>query len=263
MLDEFGMQKRYLTEVVLLIKSNNLKDFTDWIKWHLDTIGFEHCHVFDNESSVDLKRVCSVYGTRISYERVVGFPNQYALYNDYVNNRSPAWWVLPIDDDEYLWMRDFTNVNRMILYYQNKWPQMDKLSIRWKNMFPEDPKSDRDGMSLMDFCKISNESWASLFDGGNKPVKTFVRTTKPLRYDITAKQTHNPINGSKSYMCNGERLEGNWYFGDGGDDALKLLHYQFKSKKEWEWKCLHRRRVSMVDTVGYNKHRLNIVEKMV
>lgn len=54
--------KCYLTEVVLLTKSYNLQDFEDWMHWHLDIIGFEHCHVFDNESSVDIKSACDSYG---------------------------------------------------------------------------------------------------------------------------------------------------------------------------------------------------------
>ena len=52
------MNKKYLTEVVLLTKSYNLQDFKDWMHWHLDIIGFDCAHIFDNESSVDIKSVC-------------------------------------------------------------------------------------------------------------------------------------------------------------------------------------------------------------
>lgn len=96
--------KCYLTEVVLLTKSYNPQDFKDWMHWHLDMIGFGHCHVFDNESSVDIKSVCDSYGDKVTYELVKGWPNQYALYNRYINNESPAWWVLPIDDDKSYWL---------------------------------------------------------------------------------------------------------------------------------------------------------------
>lgn len=253
--------KCYLTEVVLLTKSYNLQDFKDWLHWHLDIIGFDHCHVFDNESLVDIKSVCDSYGDKVTYELVKGWPNQYALYNRYINNESPAWWVLPIDDDEYLWMKDFTNVNDMILFYQDKWKDMTKLSIRWKNMFPKDPLADRGNKSLIEFNSEENEKWANLFDGGNKPVKTFVNTRHKFNYSVANRQTHNPIDDRKSYLCNGDRLVGNWYYGS-GDNELKLLHFQFKSNKEWQWKCENRRRVSMKDSIGYNKFRKNIVEKM-
>ena len=228
--------KNKRTEVVLLTKSYNLQDFKDWLHWHLDIVGFDHCHIFDNESIVDIKSVCDQYKDRVSYELVKGWPNQYALYNRYINNESRAWWVLPIDDDEYLWMRDFSNVNDLILFYQSKWNDISKLSIRWQNMFPVDPSAERGTKSLMEFNTVQNEKWADLFDGGNKPVKTFVKTDRPTIWNVTYNTTHNPTNGSLSYMCNGDRISGNWYFGK-GDDAIKILHFQYKSKKEWIVKC--------------------------
>lgn len=257
-------QKIYLTEVVLLTKTTNLQDFKDWLEWHLDKCHFEHCHIFDNESPVDIKGVCDKYGSLVTYERIKGFPDQYTLYSRYINRDSKAWWVLPIDDDEFLWMRDFSNVNDMILHYQSKWRDMCKLSIRWKNMFPKDVNTDRGSLSLMAYCSEANEKWAALFDGGNKPVKTFVRTTGPVNYSLATKETHNPIVCNQlSYLCNGERLKGNWYFGEDTDDALKLLHYQFKSKKEWIWKCNHRNRVSMCGGKLYQKCRELVWKRMV
>jgi len=233
--------KKYLTEVLLITKTTNLQDFKDWLHYHLDVINFQHAHIMDNESQVDIKMICDSYGDRVSYEKIIGLPCQYDNYNRYINNESKAWWVLPIDDDEYLWMKNYNNVNDMIMDYSEKWPDMNKLSIRWKNMFPDDPHAKRENKSLMEFCKNDNPVWAELFDGGNKPVKTFVKTTIPVNHTIKiGNQTHNPItDGSKSYMCNGDRLYGNWYYGS-GDDDLKLLHYQYKSEDEWNWKCLNR-----------------------
>ena len=112
--------KLYLSEIVLLTKSYNLEDFKDWMSWHLNTCHFDHIHVFDNESTVDIKSVCESYGDRVSYELIKGWPNQYALYNRYINNENKAWWCLPIDDDEFLYMKSFDNVNYMLLHYQEK-----------------------------------------------------------------------------------------------------------------------------------------------
>lgn len=256
--------KSKFTEVIVLTKSYNLQDFKDWLHWHLDIIGFDHCHVFDNESSVDIKSICDSYGDRVSYELIKGLPLQYDNYNRYINNESQAWWVLPIDDDEYLWMKNFTNVNDMIMFYQDKWPDMNKLSIRWKNMFPDDPHAKRENKSLMEFCKNDNQTWADLFDGGNKPVKTFVKTTNKVNHSIDlSNQTHNPItDGSKSYICNGDRLFGNWYYGT-NDDDLKILHYQFKSEDEWNWKCLNRKPGCTTDKFTYTyKQFYGIADKM-
>jgi hypothetical protein len=256
------VEKKFFTEVVLLTKSYNLQDFKDWMHWHLDIIGFQRCHVFDNESSVDIKSVCDGYGDRVTYELVKGWPNQYALYNRYINNESPAWWVLPIDDDEFLWMKSFTNVNQMLLHYQRKWSDMNKLSVRWENKFPKNPNARRGTMSLMDFNPVTNEQWATLFDGGNKPVKTFVNTLQPVSYDIVTGETHNPRNGVASYLCNGARLNGNWYYGIQDDYELKILHYQYKSMEEWIKKCISRIDAGVKNRNYYNKSRERIWEAM-
>ena len=94
-----------------------------------------------------------------------------------------------------------------------------------------------------------------------RSVAKFVNTRHKFNYSVADSQTHNPIDDRKSSLCNGDRLVGNWYYGS-GDNELKLLHFQFKSNKEWQWKCENRRRVSMKDSIGYNKFRKNIVEKM-
>lgn len=257
------VQKKFFTEVVLLTKSYNLQDFKDWMHWHLDIIGFQRCHIFDNESSVDIKSVCDSYGNRVTYELIKGWPNQYALYNRYINNESPAWWVLPIDDDEYLWMKEFSNVNSMLIYYQHKWPNMTKFSVRWLNRFPVNPLEIRGDRSLMEFNSITNEKWAGLFDGGNKPVKTFVNTVRPVIYNLTTNETHNPQNGDSAYLCNGARLCGNWYYGVYNDTSVRLLHFQYKSKAEWINKCRNGIDAGVKSRSHYNKNHEHIWEAMV
>lgn len=131
-------ERQYLTEIVLLTKSYNLQDFKDWCHWHLNIIGFDHIHVFDNESSVDIKSICDTYGNKISYEKIIGWPNQYELYNRYINNESKAWWVLTIDDDEFLYVSDkyVHNINNVLLNISidKKW---NKIAIGWRNLFPK------------------------------------------------------------------------------------------------------------------------------
>lgn len=253
---------QYISEVILLTKTYNIQDFIDWMHYHLDVIKFDHCLVLDNESTVDIKSVCEKYGDRVEYIKVTGWARQYLLYNKYVNE-SNAFWVLPIDDDEYLWMKNFESVNEMLIHYNRKFPDMCKLSIRWKNMFPEDPLAERGEKSLQEFCTNSNENWANLFDGGNKPVKTFVKNTGAVLYNELSNETHNPIHlGAPSYMCNGERLRGNWYFGPDTDDDIKILHYQYKSAKEWVWKCRNRLALFGNRPFIYTKGQENIILSM-
>lgn len=57
-------------------------------------------------------------------------------------------------------------------------------------------------------------------------------------------------------MCNGERVEKIRYKGPDTDDELKILHFQYKSKEEWEWKCKNRKGVT-IDNHYYNKGRID------
>lgn len=242
------VEKKFFTEVVLLTKSYNLQDFKDWMRWHMDIIGFQRCHVFDNESSVDIKSECQKYGDRVTYELVNGWPNQYALYNRYINNESPAWWVLPIDDDEFLYVSDKYkhNVNRFMLDNAKKHPDWCKVCVGWRNMFPEKFAEHRVNAHLiLNATGWSNEA-SACFQVGNLPVKTFVNTVYQYDWADRNKQhrTHNPFvvgQDMPGFTMNNEPIHGSWQKSPTrGTEDIILYHYQFKCNSEWLMKCAKR-----------------------
>lgn len=243
------MQKKYLTEVVLLTKSYNLTDFQDWLHWHLDIVGFDHCHIFDNESLVDIKSVCDKYGDKVSYEIVKGWPDQYNLYNRYINNESPAWWVLPIDDDEYLYIGDFFkhSVNNLILLLQKKWKDMNKLSIGWRNMFPLSFQEKRTSSVIENALGWSNEACyklSQLWRQDNRWVKTFVKMTNNWHWGLPYNGGHNPTIGKT--LINSRTIDGRQFPWDCimppcNNDQLFIAHFQYKSEEEWAMKCSKRK----------------------
>lgn len=233
--------KIYLTEVVLLTKSYNLQDFKDWLHWHLDIIGFNHVHIFDNESSVDIKTVCDSYGDRVSYEKVVGWPNQYALYNRYINNESKAWWVLTIDDDEFLYVSEKYNhnINDAMIEISEKRKSWNKLCIGWRNLFPKKYIEERTNKHLiLNSTGYSHEA-CKHWQYGDLAIKCFVKTI--CKYDWNITRGHNPYNGGDSYTLNEEKITTNLQTKPTtGNEDLILFHYQFKSNNEWLWKCKNR-----------------------
>lgn len=271
------MEKKYLTEVVLLTKSYNIQDFKDWMRWHLEIIGFDHCHIFDNESTVDIKSVCDSYGDKVTYEKIVGWPNQYSLYNRYINNESPAWWVLPIDDDEFLYISDKydNNVDKMILIMQKKYPSMKKLSIGWRNMFPEEYTKTRTKSLIENARAWSNEVCESMFKiwrQDNRWMKTFVKTTSKFYWGLSEDKSisnggHNPIaindKGCKSYFENGTLSTTptvDYQMPKMRDDSnLCVCHYQFKSDDEWQMKCT--KRISAANK-SFNKNKPLVYKKL-
>ena len=244
------MNKIYLTEVVLLTKSYNLQDFKDWLHWHLDIIGFDHAHIFDNESLVDIKSVCDSYGDSVSYEKITGWPNQYALYNRYINNESKAWWVLPIDDDEFLYVGDKfeNNVNVLIMKLYEKDKSICKLSIGWRNMFPLEFTEDRGNKSLIENATgWSNEVCSKIYPiwrQDNRWVKTFTKTIAKWYWGIPYNGGHNPTIGKErvnSKTIDERVLTGDFVLPPCNNNDLFLAHFQYKSNKEWIMKCTQRK----------------------
>ena len=204
--------------------------------------------MFDNESSVDIKSVCDGYGGRVTYELVKGWPNQYALYNRYINNESPAWWVLPIDDDEFLYVSDKYrhNVNLFMLDNAKKHPDWFKVCVGWRNMFPEKYTEERTNPHMiLNATGWSNEA-SEIWQAGNRPVKTFVNTVYQYDWADRDKQhrTHNPFVVGKDmpgFTLNNEPINGSWQAkSTTGNEDVILYHYQFKCDNEWKMKCAKR-----------------------
>lgn len=237
----------YFTEVLLLTKSNNLQDFKDWLHWHLDVICFDHIHVFDNESSVDIKSICDTYGDRVSYELIKGWPNQYVLYNRYINNESRAWWVLPIDDDEFLWLdKKYENINDFMLWFNTAHKSWRKLSIGWRNIFPFEYTEHRTSSIQTNGNAWSDEA-SNIWQFGNRPVKTMLWTGMKYNHTVVngIARTHNPLSlphDEPSHTISGEALNTNLQKNPTKEsDEIKILHYQFRSNSEWVFKCQNRK----------------------
>ena len=259
------VEKKFFTEVVLLTKSYNLQDFKDWLHWHMDIIGFQRCHVFDNESSVDIKTECQKYGERVTYELVKGWPNQYALYNRYINNESPAWWVLPIDDDEFLYVSDIYrhNINLALFRLQEKYPDMVKLSMSWKNMFPlEDTKARSKSLieNAMGWSNSISESLFQYWRQDNRWIKTCVNTMCHWDWGKPYNGGHNPsIKNNKvpSHLPNGIIVNdcADFVLPPRTNLDLFVAHYQFKSDDEWRLKCTTRKSAA---NLSFNKNHPDI-----
>lgn len=241
------MKKTKLTEVVLLTKSYNLQDFKDWMHWHLDIIGFDCCHVFDNESSVDIKSVCDSYGDRVTYELVKGWPNQYSLYNRYINNESPAWWVLPIDDDEFLYISDKynNNVDDLMLSVFEDHKDWNKLCVGWRNLFPKEFTEERTNEHLVLNATGWSDQASMIWQVGNLPVKTFVKTAQKYEWsDRIGHSTHDPlVNGryAPGKTLYGIEVRNSWQIRPTPDNADAIIyHYQFRCDTEWKYKCAKR-----------------------
>ena len=236
----FKTKFKYNSEVLLMVKCFNIHDFKAWMKWHLEVLKFDHAVILDNESPVDLESVCKEYGSKVFYKKIIGWPDQYHLYDNYVNH-SDAKWVIPIDDDEYIFIRNGKDINDFLRIQELRFPCMNKLSLEWLNLFPAEYTKSRSDQAISEiatcFCHEAVEHWQS----GDRQVKTFVHTKYKYEY-VGHKLGHNPmcLNGSSySYTIRGARIQGQTMSkpANPAEDQAFLIHYQFRTEEEWARKC--------------------------
>lgn len=228
------------TEAVLLTKYMTKKDLREWIDWHLDRAGFDHIHIFDNESSFDVAKYCARYGERVSVVRVYGDVRQYKLYDSYVNWQSSAEWVMPIDDDEYLDIGSFKTVYEGIEYYRHKFGRMSVLAIRWKHLFPNKFHEERSG-KVLDYCTEESPELATLFNiVGDRGVKCIVRRYGSIHWQETWEKEgagHVPLHSCfrgamlSDGTCTTSSITPKE--GDLDDERMRLLHCRYKGPKDW------------------------------
>lgn len=239
--NNFPMSYRYKTEAILLTKYLNHDDLIEWLDHHLTVVKFDHIHVFDNESDYDVKSVCDLYGSRVSYQKIYGHPRQYKLYDAYINTMSAAEWVMPIDDDEYLDIGDFGSIYEAIEYYRNKLPHLMILGVRWKHMFPKKFHTERTS-KVLDYCTEPNPELAKSFILlGDTTIKCLVRRYGNVHYEET---WENPAGGHvPKHTCffGAAMCDGRGVTGCGipdcpdvlDDERIRLLHCRYKGYSDW------------------------------
>jgi len=256
----FPTSYRYKTEAMLLTKYLNPVDLHEWLDHHLNVCKFDQVHVFDNESNYDIRSVCDEYSGKVTYELVEGQAYQYRLYDSYLESRSNAEWVIPLDDDEYLDIGEFASIYDGVMYYRNKFPHMDMLAIRWKHLFPKKFHSERTG-KVLEYCTEENPELAKKFMWiGDGTVKTIVRRYGKIHYEET---WENPCGGHvpKNSVFYGAMLcDNRIILGVGipdcpyklNDERMRILHCRYKGYSDYINKM--KEEVTVSDSIPRKKH---------
>jgi len=254
----FPITWKYNTDAMLITKYLNEADLKEWIEHHLDC-GFDHIQVFDNDSDYNVKAICDQYD-KVDYEKVSGVIRQYEIYNNYIK-KSQAKWIMPIDDDEYLiFSSEFRNIYEAICYYENKFPHMNMLAVRWKHMFPKKLHTEREG-KVLDYCTEENADLATKFMYlGDRTIKTIVKNYGYIHYEETQENPaggHVPKNSTYlgAVLYNGEAVLGCGIHKlpkDTTDEKIRLLHCRYKGYTDYINKS--RNCITISDKVHKVKH---------
>lgn len=243
------------SEIILLTKNYQEDELKCWLDWHLNIINVNKITIFDNESEIDIRSLCHAYGDRVSYNYISGWPNQYKLYNDYINT-SKSDWILPIDDDEYLYIgKEYSNdCNTFIKSFYSKYHK-NKCYIMWLNLFSKEYQKEKSDLFINTHTFYSYEAcnnMSTVWKQDNGYGKCFFRNQDGLKYEYRLFGRrwvgHSPkcLNGDDDLLTsNGIKREEDRVvnLNEIVDPSCFIAHYQFKNKRDWEIKC-NRTRIS-------------------
>lgn len=226
--------------IILLTRFfNNSTDFHDWCNHHF-SLGINHIHIFDDCTKFNLEKECEKYGNKISYEKV-SEPQQYQLYNKYIKE-CDSDYIMPIDDDEYLWISpDLGSIQSAIEYYTNKFGTIDVMGIRWLYKFPKEFHTERT-CSVLEYCTEENDYLATRFSGyGNNIIKCLLRKETFIRYidaDESITSNHVPLstNINGAILCDGNITTKQFVSDKINDEKLRLIHCPYKGYSEYKAK---------------------------
>lgn len=266
-------EKIYTLEICLLIKSNNEKDFITWLDWHFNYIKIDHLWIYDNGCTFNVNECVKPYADKVRITKVPGLAHQADIYTNHVRNISKAKFVLPIDDDEYV----FSNVDLKSYLLQMDMP---KFALRSLLLAPKDIVEKRGDENVFQLC----DHLVMMNCRENREVKCVVNTDYShfyfdvKRYEDThwnektnhtdwndeqiseddqpndkehdidynfslCGNVHNPITRDiKGNRINALDIYLNGIYGFIANEIntpgeIFLAHMKVRSKEEWDWKC--------------------------
>ena len=262
-----------MKHIVCLTKTYNENDFRVWYRYH-HAFGYK-IHIIDNESPAAIHGVIQEGDT---YEKIEGWPNQWQLFNDILNENRYDFkqgdLVAFIDDDEFLW------------YYLDYWKLVEQYDPKFKGktyesfdtyvtnqmyrqtlmglggcilvpqtlMSTHELVEDRpNGMSYVDMSLYRRNDITS-------QGKAIVMYDPKFKYDFTVRtgkeyghvpviSKNDPKNETRFSFVNGEGISQSTYGDVDYTACLRLYHYHIKT--EWDWKTKFNRGSAAVDHQWY------------
>lgn len=249
------MSKKYFSEILLLTKSLYADELQCWLEWHLNILGVDHIVLFDNESIIDVSQVIKSFPQdKIEYHYIQGWPDQYALYNNYLK-KTEAQWVIPLDDDEYLYLSDtYKNINQFIISLQDRYHR-NMFYILWVNMLSGDKIYNHSDLYInthtyysFEACRKIAGSW-SRDDGWGKCLFNLdqeysFRTEKHTGHIPLCTNGDNTVvlvNGTATNIINPRSIHSDHLFYRKNERVFNkdcfIAHYHYRTKEDWVRKC--------------------------
>jgi len=257
-----------MKHIICLTKSYNFDDLSVWFKYH-DKMGYR-IHLIDNDSDPSISSNIMYWlikGTEHTYEQLKGWPNQWQLFSDILNQNRYEFkkgdLITFIDDDEYLW------------YYLDYWKLVEQYRPEFKGKVYE-PMEDFVNSQMkrqtdMDLpgCVLVPQTLMSTHDlwlgDRTEPYvrthfyrrndtstqgKAIIKYDPKFNYDFTIKtgeeyghvpviwnlNKNNKDQAQRMSLVNGVGVSKSTYGDVDYNACLRLYHYHIKSDIDWKKK---------------------------
>ena len=257
-----------MKHIICLTKSYNFDDLSVWFKYH-DKMGYR-IHLIDNDSDPSISSNIMYWlikGTEHTYEQLKGWPNQWQLFSDILNQNRYEFkkgdLIAFIDDDEYLW------------YYLDYWKLVEQYRPEFKGKVYE-PMEDFVNSQMkrqtdMDLpgCVLVPQTLMSTHDlwlgDRTEPYvrthfyrrndtstqgKAIIKYDHKFNYDFTIKtgeeyghvpviwnlNKNNKDQAQRMSLVNGVGVSKSTYGDVDYNACLRLYHYHIKSDIDWKKK---------------------------
>lgn len=287
--------KFYNTELILITNSLNINHIIYWLYWHLNVIGFNHVFLVDNSIGIDYSQtIYRLFDKYVDYEKRPGILCQTEIYNELIK-KSNAQWILPIDDDEFVYISDKfnNNINVFLEAMQTIYPAY-KYAFNWHMMFSDRllETNTNNYIDTFKYCSINqlalqneafymvktiiNTSASHLYIPDNSQQGSFLLTdelnvsnlSKPVSNikNNTIGSLHNPISKYNNKIVHAYNYETDsivlgWFNNRklNLNSDIYICHYKYRDKQSWINKC---KKFSYSDVyIPYTS--VNYVESMV
>lgn len=214
--EESRLSYKYFLSMLTVVRDEN--DYLEeWIRYHIETLGFDHFYIYDNESSTSVKAYLEQknfpYLDRLTItEWDTTDSTQQDTHRDFLTNfKNESKWIFPADPDEYILFKSPASSLKEFLRQNSQYASIE-LPIHWFHANGHILKSNEPDMER--FTKEVN--WEKQVNYGKKFAQT--NRIKDFAYFSPIARPHSKAAGPKDAFVT---------------DVLQLNHYYTRSYEEW------------------------------
>lgn len=219
--EESKIRYSYFLSMLTIVRDEN--DYIEeWIRYHIENIGFDHFYIYDNESVIPVKdyleSVNFQYLDRITFiDWETSESSQHDSHMNFLRNyASETRWVFTADPDEYIVIKDGSKTLKEFLGENNQYSAIECI---WHHFNANGQEKKTEGTDMERFPV--EVDWHYGKDRGKRFAQTN-RINGFINYNATTR-----FNTTIAGATVGDSL---W---EKSDQYFQLNHYYTRSYEEW------------------------------